>query len=125
MGYLFLTMIQKVFVYYKLAKATFVTLIWVLLILTLIVFMILSNGVSYAIISSLFYKHKKEMKEKIIPVKHRMILRNKKNNESFPYFIFLSIIVSMIGGSYLTYQLVSGQANYNIEFLKALFHFFL
>ena len=117
-GYLLLILLHKIFVYYKIAKSTFVMVIWVLLVLTLLIFMILSNGVSYAIISSLFYKHKKQNKERIVPVKRKMILRNKKNNEAFPYFAFITVIVSMIGGSFLTYQLVSGQANYNIEFLK-------
>lgn len=117
-GYLLLILLHKVFIYYKIAKSTFVMMIWVLLVLTLIIFLIFSNGVSFAIISSLFYKHKTKNKEKIVAVKHRMILRNKKNNETFPYFIFSIIIISMIGGSFLIYQLVSGQANYNIEFLK-------
>ena len=110
--------VYKLFVYFQISQHLFVSFVWGLLVVVIFCFIILSNGVSYAIISSFFYRHKQAKKEKIIPIKNKVALKNKKNNRYYPFFILLLLLSGLIGGATFTYQIKTGQTNFNIEFLR-------
>ena len=119
-GYFLLIGVHQIFLEYQMTKSAFITFVWILLVILLFSFMILSNGVSYAILSALFYKHKEQKKEKIRPIRDKMILRSKKKTRFYPFFIAGVLILTLLGGSTLTYQVAMGQTNFNIEFLREL-----
>ena len=108
----------RILFYYEVIDVFPSTLVWLYAMIFLIIFLILSNSISCAVLSSLFYKHKIDKDEKIISIKYKSILKSKKNNQSFHTFTIIIFLISMIGGSVFTYQAMSGMANMNIEFIK-------
>ena len=79
---------------------------------------IASNGISYAIISSLFYKHKLDKCEEIVKIQYEQVIKSKKKNIILKYALIFITILSVLGGSILTYQVVTGKANLNIEYIR-------
>ncbi len=110
--------VYRILIYYEVIEAFSSTLVWLYAMIILIIFLIISNSISCAVLSSLFYKHKINKGEKVISIKYKSILRNKNNNQSFHTFSIIVFLISMIGGSIFTYQVMSGSANMNIEFIK-------
>ena len=97
-------------------KSIVMTIIWFFIGTLLIIYLIISNGLNYAVISSLFYQHKLDKKEKISTLK---IEKLKKSNSKAPKIIIIIIsILAIIGGFILTYEIVSGKINMNIEYVR-------
>ena len=107
---------NKLLVNMKVMDSIIITLIWLYIALSLIVFSILSNALSYAEISSLFYLHKTELNEKIKKINYSNLSKDNKKN-IFRNIIIIISILAIIGGSFLTYQVLTGKANLNIEFI--------
>ena len=99
-------------------KSVFITLIWVFMSVSIFVLSFISNGVSYAVISSLYYKHKLDKKEKIIEIKYEEKKKYKKKHILLRIATIIIVILAITGGTLLTYQVVTGKANLNIEFTK-------
>ena len=106
LGLIIIVVLNKILAYFKLVQSILITLIWLFVGILLIIFSIISTGVSYVIISSLFYSHKIDNKEKIIPIKYERVIKNKKKNKALKW-IFI-----------ITYQVVTGKTNLNIEFVR-------
>ena len=108
------SLLGKLFV----TKSIILTLVWMFALIYILIFTIVSNGISWAIISSLYYKHKLEKNEKIIIIKSNEKNEIKQSNIKLKYITLLCIAISIIGGTIFTYQIVTGKANLNIEFTK-------
>lgn len=101
----------------KILESVIITIVWLFLVLSFVLFSILSNSISYALISAFFYQYKEKRKEKIILVDYEdngVKVKNKKIQN----IIIIVIVLAIIGGSILTYQVISGKANLNIESVK-------
>ena len=110
--------INKTLNHVKIIESIFITLIWLFISLSLIIFTILFNGMNYAIISALFYKHKIDQKEKIYSLNQNSSIMKKVRNKTIKNIVIAIIISSILGGSIFTYQIITGKANLNIEYIR-------
>ena len=99
-------------------KSILLTIVWMFMLVSVIIFTIISTGIGYSVISSLYYKHKIDKNEKLININYEEKKIIKKNNKKIKYAILVLSIISIFGGSLLTYQIVTGKANLNIENTK-------
>lgn len=99
-------------------KSILLTIIWIFILIPLIIFITISTGIGYSVISALYYKHKIDKNEKLININYEEKKIIKKNNKKLKYAILVLSIISIFGGSLLTYQIVTGKTNLNIENTK-------
>lgn len=102
----------------KILSSIITTICWLFIAVSLIIFANISNGISYAIISKLFYKHKIDKNEKIFKLNYKKGLDNKNKNSKMKLALAIVWIITILCGSLLTYQVLSGKANLNIEFIR-------
>ena len=110
--------INKILNKYKLIESIIITILGFIIAINILIYTTISNGINYAIISSLFYKHKKDINEEIIYIKHKYSKKEKKNNKILNSIAIIIIIFTFISGTILTYQILNGKHNFNIEFVK-------
>ncbi len=93
-----------------------ISIIWLLIALSLIVFTLLTVPISYAIISYLYYEHKNKINEKVkhINVSDRIKISNNKFN-IIKYVIVLLVIVSATS---FTYSVLNNKYDFNIEYVR-------
>ena len=118
LGISLLSLLFKILNTHMIIKSILITINWIFIAVILIVSTIISNGVSYAIISSLFYKHKKDNKEAIKVVKYDNRIKQKKNNKLIKIIIIIISIISFIGTTYITYRIITNDENYKIILTK-------
>ncbi len=94
-----------------------ITIIWLFIAVSFVIFTLLSTPISYASISALFYLHKEKIAEKIEPLKidYQEVKRKRK---IFNIFKIAVIIVAIISGTIFTYYVYSGKYNFNIEYVR-------
>ena len=107
-GIFIITFFNNVLGSHKIIESILITIIWVFILLSLLTFTILSNAISYAVISSLFYKHKVDKNRKIVNIDYYRTVNTKKSNKLFKGLLNIIIIIVFMGGSILTYQIVNG-----------------
>ena len=100
---------------HKIIESVLITTIGLFILIILIVSNIIGNATNYAIISSLFYKHKIAKSEKITEIKYKEIIKPKSKKHIFRYIVILLIFISIIGGTIVTYQVITGEINLKIE----------
>ena len=103
----------------KIVESIFVKLVWVIIGILLIISSLVSNSLSYGLLSNLFYSHKDNCNEEIYNEDYKKILTDKNNCCLFKRVIILFFLFVFIGGSSLTYQFVSGVANLNVEHIHS------
>lgn len=96
-------------------KSILLTIIWIFILIPLIIFITISTGIGYSVISSLYYKHKIDKDEKLITIKSEEKKKNIKFNKNLKYAVIILWIFAIAGGSIFTYQVITGKANLNIE----------
>ena len=96
-------------------KSILLTIVWMFMLVSVIIFTIISTGIGYSVISSLYYKHKIDKDEKIITIKSEEKKKNIKFNKNLKYAVIILWIFAIAGGSIFTYQVITGKANLNIE----------
>ncbi len=89
-------------------ESILISIICVFMLITLLLFSIISNTISYGIINLLFYKHKNNNNEPIIQIDYEE--KNTKNHNKLiiTILIIISIITIAIGSIY-TYQVITDQ----------------
>lgn len=117
-GIMLIILLSKTLNSIKVLESIFIAVIWLFIALSLIIFATVSNGINYAVASSLFYKHKIDNKERIQPITYKKLIKDKKKNKILKYVYVLLTILALIGGSVFTYQVVTGKTNLNIEFVR-------
>ena len=117
-GILIIVLIVKIFNNVKVLESIFISIVSLFIMICLIISSIISNAISFATISALFYKHKVNKKEKIKNIEYKRIIKDKEQNTIFKYLITITMILILIGGSLFTYQLITGKANLNIKYIR-------
>ena len=111
LGFLIIIILNKILSHFIIVKSLLITIIWLFLVFALIFVSIASNGLSYAVLSSLFYKHKIDKNEKIIPIEYKQVNKVKKKNTALKCTLILISILLVVGGNFLTYRIVSGKTD--------------
>ena len=107
-GIYIITLFNNILGNHKVIESILITIIWLFILVSLLIFAIMSNAVSYSVLSSLFYKHKVDNNRKIVEIDYYKSINNKKINKFFMGFVNIAVIILFMGGSILTYQVVSG-----------------
>ncbi len=96
-----------------------ITIIWIFIAISFVIFTLLGTPTSYASISILYYNHKEQIKEKIehIKINHNEI---KKQSKLFNVFKVLIIIITILCGMTFTYYLYTGKYKFNIEYVRTM-----
>jgi len=110
--------INAIFSGHLIIESMFITFVGIFIVIMLIIFAILSNTVNYAVISCLYYKHKVLMCEKIYKLDYKEKCDKTIKGFNVKRAIVCLIVIAMVGGTILTYQIISGKANINIEQMK-------
>lgn len=118
LGLVVVIVLNNILTNLKIVESILITLVWLFIGISLIIASIVSNGVSYAIISSLFYKHKLDKCENIVPIKYDQIMKEKKKNKILKWIIIVISILTVVVGTTLTYQIVTGKINLNIKYVR-------
>ena len=118
LGLVVVILINYILTHFKIVESILITLVWLFIGISLIIASIVSNGISYAIISSLFYKHKLDKNEKIRKINYEQVINEKKKNKVLKWITIVISILTIIGGTALTYQIVIGKTNLNIEYVR-------
>lgn len=117
-GILIIYALNKILANIKILESIIITIIGLFIALSLIIFSILSNASSYALISALFYLHKTKINEEIKKIDYSKLDNDDKKKNKFRYIVLIVVLLAIIGGSGFTYQVITGQANLNIEFIR-------
>ena len=103
----------------RVIEIVFVKLVWLAIGILLIISSLISNSLSYGLLSNLFYSHKVNNGEDIYKESYSKIINNKKNNLFFKRVVILFFIFVFIGSGCLTYMHMSGRANLNVEHIHS------
>ena len=117
-GVLVIILFSKVFNSFKIIESVSITIVWLYIVMCLIVSVFISNAISFATISALFYKHKIEKKEKINHISYKHVFKDKKQHNIFKCIIGIVTTLLFIACSLFTYQLITGKTNLNIKYIR-------
>ena len=112
-GIYIITLFNNILGDYKIIESILITVIWIFILISLLFFSISSNAISYAVLSSLYYKHKLDNNRPIIEIDYYKSVNSKKINKIFKLLINIAIIFLFMGGSILTYQVINGNIDLN------------
>ena len=96
-----------------------ITTIWLLIAISFAILTLLATPISFAIISFLFYHHKEKQKIKIVHLKINS-RENKKVFKKIKFFRYVVIILVILSGTLLTYEVLNGHNDLKIEHLKTM-----
>lgn len=82
--------------------------------------MILSSTISYVSISTLYYNRRIMNNEVIKHIDYESVIEAKKKNKKVLIASIIIMILSVCGATVFTYEILSGKANLNIEYTRAL-----
>ena len=99
-------------------ESILITIVWVFTTIFIFILIILSNSFTFAVISSLYYGHKLNKNEEIININSPKDIKENKLNKHVKTIIRIIIIIILMFGSILTYQIVSGETNLDLEYAK-------
>ncbi len=100
-------------------KSIVISIIGILISIVGSIIFILSNSITYAIISGSYYRYKFLLEEEIKPIDYKSIVKPKKKKSlRFKLFVLGIILLIISGLSTSIYLIISGKYNPNIEFVK-------
>lgn len=120
LGILIIMLICKIFNNVKVIESVFISVVSIYIVFCLVISSIISNAISFATISTLFYKHKEEQKEKIKHINYKQIIKDSKQNIIFKNIMIGLITLLVIGSSLFIYQIITGRANLNIKYIRTM-----
>lgn len=106
LGIIVIYFLHKVLNNHQIVQSVLITIIGLFSSIMLFIFLMISNSISYGVISYLFYKHKEEINE---PIKSINYVEKKYNNNHLKYMFVGFIIILVIVGYIFTYKVVSGK----------------
>ena len=118
LGIFIIILFSKIFNKANLIESIFITFVWLFIVICLILSSFISNTISYATISALFYNHKIKINEKINHINYKKIVEDKKQNRIVKYLVTVVVILVFIASSLFTYQIITGKSNLNIEYVR-------
>ena len=116
-GILIIFFVHKIFGNTNLVGNLTMTILWIYIALSFLIFTLLSTPISYASISVLFYSHKNQKKEVIkkVSIPHETV---KKQNKVFVGFKVAIVLLTITCGTIFTYSILNGKYNFNIEYVR-------
>ena len=118
LGIFVIVVISKIFNNAKIIESVTISIIWLLIVICFIIYIFISNSISFATISALFYKHKEDKKEKIKHINYKGIINTNNNNKIMKYLMTIILLLVIISSSLFTYQLIMGKTNPNIKYIR-------
>lgn len=110
-------LINKIFQNISFLNSFLITIIWLFIAVSFIIYAILSSSISYTILSLLFYQHKKEKKE---PINHLKISKITKKKPTKNFLTTPLIITVLIVLTFITNLIINGKFNLNIEYIRTM-----
>lgn len=117
-GILLVALLHKILNNYAVVGSIIIAVICTFIAITFIIGTIVSNSLSYALISSSFYIHKEDKQEEIKKFNYEKI--NIENKKKIVSRVLIVILLSCViaGGSIFTYQVIKGNIDLNINLGK-------
>ena len=106
--------IQDIFI----VNSILITIIWLFLAFSLIIFTLASIPISYAAISYLFYKHKYDNEEEIKMIDFSKIDKEVKRDKKKNKLNIIIMLIILITGTIFTYGIQKNRFNLNINMIK-------
>lgn len=100
-------------------ESVLITVVGIFIAVALALAAILSNATNYAAISSLYYIHKAEKKERMSLLNYKEVSGHNKDRKVIKRTVICVYILALFGGTILTYQVMSGKTNINMEQVRA------
>lgn len=117
-GILIIVLISKIFNNVKIIESVFLSIVSLYILLCLFISSAISNTISFATISSLFYQHKLDKGEKIKHINYKQIIKDNEDDNIFKYIMTIIFVLILIGSSLFTYQFITGKTNLNIKYIR-------
>ena len=114
-GLIIIYILFKLLNNFKIVESILISIVAIFIGLYLIFTSILSNAVSYSLISVLFYKHKTDKKEEIKNISNIRKVKVRTLSNKIKYALLITVLLTIMGGSVFTYQILTGKTNFNIE----------
>ncbi len=112
-----IVLINKIFNQAELLNSFLITITWLMILISFVIFTILMTAINYTILSVLFYRHKIEIKEKIKHVKFNESLKSKNKVNVFVNVVIIICLVFLTG---VTNLIIKGEFNLNIEYIRTM-----
>lgn len=112
-----IVLINKVFKAIALLDSFLITIVWVGMLLSFIIYTILATSLSYTILSILFYQHKEENKEKMAHVNLPKVLKKESKGKKIVTVLGIIVLVILTG---VTNLVMKGRFNLNVEFARTM-----
>lgn len=117
-GILLISILHHVLVNYEIIGSIIIAIMCTIIAITFILFLIISNSVSYALITTSFYIHKKDNQEEVKKFNYDKInIENKKKTVSKVLIILILTGVITVG-SIFSYKVIKGEVDLNINLGK-------
>ncbi len=109
--------INKIFNQITILNSLLITITWVVIAISFIIYAILSTAISYIILSALFYHHKNERKEEIVNINWTQEEEKKKKKN---YIVIILTIMILFILTIFTNLIMKGKFNLNVEYLRTM-----
>ena len=111
-GIFIIVLINKYVTSYVFVNSLLITLIWLYLAFSFILFTLLSTPISYAAISYLFYKNKEIINEETYSVN---FVEESEDKKKFSIVKLIIVMILIVSGTYYTYGIQKKKFDINIE----------
>lgn len=102
---------------YEWLNSIFIAIGCLIIFVSFLIYTIVSSSFSYIIICLMFYQHKEDHGEKI---KHLSFSKISKKEKKKPLLTGAFVLLVVISFSFLTYQVLTGKFNLNIEYVRTM-----
>ncbi len=117
LGIITIALLNKLLKNIVIFNSILISIVVVFIFITLIIYMILGISIGYAIISTLFYKHKDENKEEIRHINFKKVDKMISKGK-WQFIVIIFIFIAFISSVILIYGVEKGKYNLNIEYIK-------
>lgn len=117
-GILLIALIHKLFASYAIMGSIIISVIGTIIAIIYIIGIIISNSLSYALISASFYIHKEDKHEEFEKINYEKTNPENKKKIASRVLITIVLIGAIVGGSIFTYKVINGKIDLNINLGK-------
>lgn len=117
-GIFLISMINQVLTNFEVVGSIIITVICIFIAIVFFMFLIVSNSISYALITTNFYIHKEEKQEEVKELNYDETDKENKNKTILRVLIILILICAITGGSIFTYKVIKGEVDLHINLGK-------
>lgn len=117
-GILLIALIHKLFASYAIMGSIIISVIGTIIAIIYIIGIIISNSLSYALISASFYIHKEDKHEEVEKINYEKTNSENKKKIASRVLITIVLIGAIVGGSIFTYKVINGEIDLNINLGK-------